>query len=87
MFHNTANRYRLFRETLAADSKGRAVDVQPEIDFALARETEVSTLVDQQAAGIPVQGLAGLLPLQLQGDGASLLRMGRMASQIPAWQR
>lgn len=44
-FHNTADRYRIFREVLAADPMGRAKDVQPEIEFALAREQEAATLV------------------------------------------
>ena len=50
-FHNTADRYRLFREALAADVCGRASSVQAEVDFALAREAEASTLVDMLAAG------------------------------------
>lgn len=50
-FHNTADRYRLFREALAADSCDRAKNVQPEIDFALAREKEAATLVHMLAAG------------------------------------
>lgn len=37
-FHNTPDRYRLFRQTLEADSEGRAAEVQPEIEFALAHE-------------------------------------------------
>ena len=37
-FHNTADRYRIFKEALAADVCGRAKDVQAEIDFTLARE-------------------------------------------------
>lgn len=44
-FHNTADRYRIFREVLTADPMGRAKDVQPEIEFALAREQEAATLV------------------------------------------
>ena len=44
-FHNTADRYRIFKETLAADPMGRAKEVQPEIDFVLAREEEAGTLV------------------------------------------
>lgn len=44
-FHNTQDRYRIFREVLAADPCGRAKDVQAEIDFALLREAEASTLV------------------------------------------
>ena len=51
-FHNTKDRYRIFRETLAADPCGRAAGVQAEIEFALARAEEASILVDQQAAGL-----------------------------------
>ena len=43
-FHNTPDRYRIFKETLAADKFNRAKDVQAEIDFALAREAEAGTL-------------------------------------------
>lgn len=51
-FHNTANRYRILRETLAADPMGRAAGVQAEIGFALAHEAEASILVEQQKAGL-----------------------------------
>ena len=51
LFHNTANRYKMFREALAADKAGRAKEVQAEIEFALAREEEASTLVNMQASG------------------------------------
>ena len=44
-FHNTADRYRIFKEAVAADKAGRAKDVQAEIDFALVREEEAGTLV------------------------------------------
>ena len=44
-FHNTSDRYRIFRETLAKDPMGRAASVQSEIDFVLAREAEAGTLV------------------------------------------
>ena len=37
-FHDTPNRYKLFREALEKDVMGRAKDVQPEIDFVLAHE-------------------------------------------------
>ena len=50
-FHNTADRYRIFKETLAADPMGRAKEVQQEIDFILAREQDAHTLVDLLAAG------------------------------------
>ena len=51
MFHNTANRFKLFREKLAEDPMGRAASVQAEIEFALAHEAEASMLVDLQASG------------------------------------
>ena len=44
-FHNTPDRYRIFRETLAKDPMGRAKEVQAEIDFVLAREEEAGTLI------------------------------------------
>ena len=50
-FHNTADRYRIFREALAADVCGRAASVQDEIAFALAREQEAGTLVNMLAEG------------------------------------
>ena len=37
-FHNTPDRYRIFKEVLAKDPLGRAKDVAPEIEFALAHE-------------------------------------------------
>ena len=37
-FHNTPDRYRIFKEVLAKDPLGRARDVQAEIDFALQHE-------------------------------------------------
>ena len=52
LFHNTPNRYRLFRESLEADVMGRAAEAQAEIAFALSHEKEASVLVDQQAAGL-----------------------------------
>jgi len=50
-FHNTADRFRIFKEVLAKDVMGRAASVQNEIDFALAREAEASTLVNLLAEG------------------------------------
>ena len=44
-FHNTEDRYRIFHEVLAKDPCGRAKDVKAEIEFALEREQEASTLV------------------------------------------
>ena len=37
-FHNTVNRYRIFRETVSRDPLGRAAGVSEEIRFALDRE-------------------------------------------------
>ena len=40
-FHNTPDRYRLFREAIARDPMGRVREVQPEIDFILSHEETV----------------------------------------------
>lgn len=45
-FHNTVDRYRIFKETVATDPLGRAASVQQEIDFILAREADAHTIVD-----------------------------------------
>lgn len=50
-FHNTPDRYRLFKETLAADEYGRAADVRPEIDFVLAHEEEAGVLQHMRDEG------------------------------------
>lgn len=50
-FHNTPDRYRIFRETLARDTMGRAENVKDEIAFALAHEAEAGALVRMQRAG------------------------------------
>ena len=50
-FHNTVDRYRIFKEALAADVCGRAASVKAEIEFALAREQEAGTLVNMLAEG------------------------------------
>lgn len=50
-FHNTPDRYRLFREALEKDAVGRAKDVQPEIAFALAHEEIGSKLMSMLKAG------------------------------------
>ena len=50
-FHNTVDRYRIFKEALAADVCGRAASVKAEIDFALAREQKAGTLVNMLAEG------------------------------------
>ena len=63
-FHNTADRYRIFHEVLAADPCGRAKDVQAEIAFALEREEEAGTLVRQLKEG--------LLPLRVTHNDTKL---------------
>ncbi len=50
-FHNTPDRYRIFRSALAADARGRAKDVQPEIDFVLAHEAEAGSLQRMRESG------------------------------------
>lgn len=50
-FHNTPDRYRLFKEALAADTCGRAKDVLPEIDFVLAHEEEAGVLQRMRDSG------------------------------------
>ena len=63
-FHNTPDRYRLFREALAADVKGRAAEVQPEIQFALSH----------QEAGGKLMGMLrnGELPLRVTHNDTKL---------------
>jgi len=43
-FHNTPDRYRIFKETLGADPLGRAKGINREIDFVLSMEEEMSVL-------------------------------------------
>ncbi len=50
-FHDTRDRFRKFREALTADKLGRAKDVQPEIDFVLAREADCSVALDALERG------------------------------------
>ena len=50
-FHNTPDRYRIFRETLERDPMGRAAHVRPEIEFALARQEEMGLLQKALTAG------------------------------------
>ena len=51
LFHNTPNRYKLFREVLEADPLGRAKDVEEEIAFVLAREEKAGQLIAMLEAG------------------------------------
>ena len=50
-FHNTPDRYRILRETIARDPLGRAREVQDEIAFTLAREEKACRLVAMLEAG------------------------------------
>ena len=50
-FHNTRDRYRIFRETLQKDPANRAKNALPEIEFALAREKEAAVLVEMLEDG------------------------------------
>ena len=50
-FHDTPDRYRIFREVLARDPMGRAKEVQAEIEFVLAREQQASQLMSMLDAG------------------------------------
>jgi len=50
-FHNTPDRYRIFKEILKADPLGRVKDVQKEIEFVLAREEYANTLMKLLASG------------------------------------
>ncbi len=51
-FHNTPDRYRKFKEAIAADPCGRAKDVRREIDFYLSREEDGGMLQKMLAEGI-----------------------------------
>ena len=63
-FHNTPDRFRIFKEVLAKDVMGRAKDVQAEVDFALAHEE----------AGSRLMGLLkeGKLPLRVTHNDTKL---------------
>lgn len=50
-FHNTPDRYRAFLETLERDPMHRAAQVQPEIEFALARQAGMSAIQSALTAG------------------------------------
>lgn len=55
-FHNTIDRYRIFKEVLNKDTLCRAGLVKKEIEFALAREEKAGTLQRMREAGeIPVR--------------------------------
>jgi len=63
-FHNTIDRYRQFKESVAADAAGRRHLVQPEIDFVLEREDLGSTLQRMRDEG--------LLPLRVTHNDTKL---------------
>lgn len=50
-FHNTPNRYRLFKKALALNPMNRASEVQAEIDFILKHESLAGKLVSMLQAG------------------------------------
>ena len=55
-FHNTPDRYHIFREVLKKDPLGRAAKVKNEIDFALSREEEMSQIHSLlQSGSIPLR--------------------------------
>jgi len=55
-FHNTPDRYRIFKETVALDKMDRVKEVTAEIDFALKREEEAGILQKMRENGeIPVR--------------------------------
>ena len=63
-FHNTIDRYRQFKESVAADAAGRKHLVQPEIDFVLEREDLGGTLQRMREEG--------LLPLRVTHNDTKL---------------
>ncbi len=50
-FHNTPKRYAAFHAALDADRMARAKNVAPEIDFALAHESDADRLIGLMASG------------------------------------
>ncbi len=50
-FHNTVKRFENLKRAIAEDKFDRAKNVQPEIEFALAQEKYVSTIVDLLNSG------------------------------------
>ena len=63
-FHNTPDRYRLFRQALEKDALGRAASVKPEIDFVLAHE--------QVGGKLTAMCKAGRLPLRVTHNDTKL---------------
>lgn len=55
-FHNTVDRFRQLKESVAADRAGRVASVQKELAFLFAREAQVSVLQNMLDAGeLPVR--------------------------------
>lgn len=50
-FHNTPDRYRQLKASIAADAKGRLASAQPEVDFYLAQESMAGKLQQMREAG------------------------------------
>ena len=50
-FHNTIDRYRIFRDVLERDPMGRAAEVRQEIQFLLDREDRAGTLQRMRESG------------------------------------
>lgn len=50
-FHNTPNRYKIFKETILKDKMDRVKEVKEEIDFALSREKEAGILQNLRDTG------------------------------------
>ncbi len=50
-FHNTIDRYRLFKESVAEDRVGRLSGVRDDVDFVLAREEKASVLQKMRVSG------------------------------------
>ena len=63
-FHNTTDRYRLFKESVALDAAGRAADVREDIDFLLEREDLACTLQNMRQDN--------LLPLRVTHNDTKL---------------
>ena len=63
-FHNTIDRYRQFKDSVAADPMGRAAGVKAEIDFLLEREELGGTLQKMREDG--------LLPLRVTHNDTKL---------------
>lgn len=63
-FHNTADRYRQFRESVVSDTCGRAAEVERDIEFLLEREELACTLQNMRQEG--------LLPLRVTHNDTKL---------------